>query len=1210
MAAPRLPGELQIDNWSLSWLGEQRIAGLRYADPEVGIKLDAAEISVTKGLVSLILDRGDVGTVTVSQPVTQIRLPETRTTEPGPALSPAPESDEPPPTEAEKETRAETGSAGLPPVRGRLVIEQGSLGVYRPAEDTEIVARDINAKIDIISVADPINYSLALSSADGGGKISGTGEVELGEADTALTAVRPSGEVVISSWEIAALLKLASNFSSLPSGSGVIDGKISFAGALNEQINLEGNIELSNLELSGGPLGEDTPSVEQTSLLFSASVSPDTMELSSLRLSSPLADGGLAAAVGGDGTLQFKGDLRVNLPAVAEQIPHTLGLKEGLQITGGMLLLQTEASRDQDVSRFSADVQVEGLEGLHDKEKITLAEPFQFNLKGQHGRSGLSLEHFSVQSSFVNGAGQGDLNDMQLSLEADLGAALKEISRFIPLNEYQADGRLALSIEAQRIDEAQAALKALVTAENLVMTKGKTVIIPASKLNLESDSKLLLTREFAFNGASEFRLKFQSWLGSGELEGYNLVVTPGLETKKPSDLMAQGAFDLNNLGSLLQNLGLLQNNLVLDGNARFHSKIAGGQDHFTVENLFVDARKLSLTREGIQLIPQSGLKLTGSGEVKTGADGKIAAVINPRLSYETWLGNGNVEIARIDLRSTQVSGIAYQGTTTLGELSTLLSRLELMPPTLSFSGSEFSSLKMDYSPDQIAVSSLRTEIDQLVLNQQDKIYRDKKLIIKAQGNVAMNQRQVDFSPVLLESANGIISLDRLAVGDWENPLDTFESEGQARFDLYTLLNAAADWIRLPPEVSTRGLVDLSWSSATSAEKQQRYLVNAGLKDFTLTRNDFQPFSKEQVVFEFNGMRSLTSNDFTLNQLLLSSSPVNFNANGFLNTDNANNTEIALNGDLALDLDRIATIARTFTELDLEMSGKSAEPFDLKTKVSQEQRPEWWRHTNFSTAFRAELIKMLGVELSSLAIPIRVSDGVAQAEVQGRVNQGGLYMQPQLDLMSTPPVLTIPDDSRILDKVQITQEMANKLLARIHPLFMGASQMRGAVDLDLAYFTWPLGKENLNDLEFAGSMYFHEVRLESSALLGSLLQALRIEETGLDLSDRQIQFVCREGRIETNPLRTNLSDSELVISGSLGLDKTIDYLAQVEVTERLVGGDLYDYLEGTVINVPIGGTLSNPDISARTVQRALTDLINQAGQRKLEEAAGNLLKRLF
>ena len=31
MAAPHIPGELQVDSWSLSWFGDQRIAGIATA---------------------------------------------------------------------------------------------------------------------------------------------------------------------------------------------------------------------------------------------------------------------------------------------------------------------------------------------------------------------------------------------------------------------------------------------------------------------------------------------------------------------------------------------------------------------------------------------------------------------------------------------------------------------------------------------------------------------------------------------------------------------------------------------------------------------------------------------------------------------------------------------------------------------------------------------------------------------------------------------------------------------------------------------------------------------------------------------------------------------------------------------------------------------------------------------------------------------------
>ena len=36
-AAPYLPGEIGVETWSLSWLGEQRIYGINYVDPQNGI---------------------------------------------------------------------------------------------------------------------------------------------------------------------------------------------------------------------------------------------------------------------------------------------------------------------------------------------------------------------------------------------------------------------------------------------------------------------------------------------------------------------------------------------------------------------------------------------------------------------------------------------------------------------------------------------------------------------------------------------------------------------------------------------------------------------------------------------------------------------------------------------------------------------------------------------------------------------------------------------------------------------------------------------------------------------------------------------------------------------------------------------------------------------------------------------------------------------
>ena len=1213
MAAPHLPGEIQVDSWSLSWFGTQRIGGIRYADQGSGLQADTAEVTVAKGLASFLLDRGDLGTVTIVRPDIRIRLPEPppeeggSEPEPGPDSSPAGRDQ---PEVSEKSAQPGQEPLALPPVSGRLLVEEGKIAVLRTGKEAEPVAVDINLEVDIASLADDITYSLALTSPDGAGSISGQGNVMLQGTNTVAGSIRPAGDLQIENWDISRLLELVSAFAPAPAGNGILHSAVTFEGSMDEGINLNGTVDLLNLELFGGPLGSDRPFLEQTSMEFTSLVGAGSLEVSSLTLASPLANGSLTASVDAEGPLQLGTDLRVNLHEVARQIPHTLNLQEGVQITDGVLAVEGQLQSGQGENRFNVDAQVEGLAGIRDGQNISLAKPFTLSLKGQQGTGGLRLDNFAVRSSFLEGEGQGDLNDLKLSLTADLGAALAEISKFIDLRNYQANGRLAVTLEALRKDDTTVGLTALLDADKLAVKQGDTVIIPEKPLQLSVASDLLLTGDFDFGGIAKGTLSYQAWLGRGSLTGRELLLNSDKAIKSIGEVTADSQLRLGELGIMLGSLGVVPDSFALSGDSQVQLKISGANDRFLIDELLVDARKLSVQKGSAKLIPESQLTIRGSTEVALGADGQVSTVDKPQFSYQSWLGSGDIKAASLDVATTQLKALDFAGKTDLGKVAELFTVLELLPVGMSFSGLDSSSLTMDYSPDKIDLLSLRTEIENLAVQQEKKTYRDKKVVLETAGAVDMTARAASFSPVHIDSSNGAVSFEKFAVGDWNNLLDTLSSTGQARLDLRTVLDAVADWFSLPPEVSTAGIVDLNWNGAADKDTDHRYRITADVNDFVLAKNELQAFTGEKVGVQIDGVKSPASGNFELNQVNIASPMLDFSAAGFWNQDGGSGAEFGFNGDLGLDLARIAALVRTFSEIDLEMAGKSARPFELKGKYSPEQAQQWWRHTDFKGSFQADLIRVLGVELSSLEIPLVVSGGIAEADVQGRVNQGGLLLTPQLDLQSEPPVLTIPENSHVITQMQITRDMANQLLARIHPLFMGASQMSGTVDLHLERFNWPLGKESLNDLQFAGFMDLNEVRLESSAMLGSLLQVLRIQETGLDLSGRQIRFEAKDGRIATNPLRTNLSDTELVISGSLGLDTTIDYLAQVEVTKRLVGGDLYNYLEGTVINVPVGGTLSNPDISAQTVQRAVTDLVNQAGQKKLQEAAGSLLKRLF
>ena len=65
---------------------------------------------------------------------------------------------------------------------------------------------------------------------------------------------------------------------------------------------------------------------------------------------------------------------------------------------------------------------------------------------------------------------------------------------------------------------------------------------------------------------------------------------------------------------------------------------------------------------------------------------------------------------------------------------------------------------------------------------------------------------------------------------------------------------------------------------------------------------------------------------------------------------------------------------------------------------------------------------------------------------------------------------------------------------------------------------------------------------------------------MDFGDRNIDFVARNGRIETSPIRLEVDGYPVELRGSVGFDKSLDYIARLPITPKLVGDKAYPYLE--------------------------------------------------
>lgn len=129
-------------------------------------------------------------------------------------------------------------------------------------------------------------------------------------------------------------------------------------------------------------------------------------------------------------------------------------------------------------------------------------------------------------------------------------------------------------------------------------------------------------------------------------------------------------------------------------------------------------------------------------------------------------------------------------------------------------------------------------------------------------------------------------------------------------------------------------------------------------------------------------------------------------------------------------------------------------------------------------------------------------------------------------------------------------------------------------------------------------------------MAGLLNMMGISERKLSLVDQDIAFEAKDGRIALSPMTLEAEGHQLKMHGTVGFDNTLDFIARIPVTEKMVGKDAYQFLQGTSIKVPIRGTASKPRIDETAFQQATGDLMQQFLRKNLEKGAQDLLKNLF
>lgn len=152
----------------------------------------------------------------------------------------------------------------------------------------------------------------------------------------------------------------------------------------------------------------------------------------------------------------------------------------------------------------------------------------------------------------------------------------------------------------------------------------------------------------------------------------------------------------------------------------------------------------------------------------------------------------------------------------------------------------------------------------------------------------------------------------------------------------------------------------------------------------------------------------------------------------------------------------------------------------------------------------------------------------------------------------------------------------------------------SLSLDMAAKLDAAMSPDLQSVDASGELKSANIRVQNIEAFDALAKALNNDKLrNLEAKDVAIRFVIKNGRIATQPFDLRLAGTDINLSGSTGLDQTIDYTAKITMPASATRGVI------ETLGVKIGGTFSSPKITLgvkEAAEEAVKNIVDQQIQK--------------
>ena len=453
----------------------------------------------------------------------------------------------------------------------------------------------------------------------------------------------------------------------------------------------------------------------------------------------------------------------------------------------------------------------------------------------------------------------------------------------------------------------------------------------------------------------------------------------------------------------------------------------------------------------------------------------------------------------------------------------------------------------------------------------------------------MDKTEVDLSEFTLRMAGNTLSASLYATNLVSDPV--FRAAADGRVDL----GAVKEVYPLGEDVALSGLIsaDVKVSGRMSDVEKARYGQIGASGTFVVEKLGLSMPGLPAVHIR-RAAATITPASMTLGEFGVTVGKSDLAANGqltgyigYLLRGDMLSGRLYVKSDL-LDLNEMMNVmpdSAPEETPETSSAGTSAEPV---------QALEVPRNLNLSLNTELQKVLFQKMTVSGISGEMRVAGGALSLErlrmqlCGGSATASGSYStaaDPQRPALKLSLGLSGASFSKTFDELEMVQKLV-PVFAKTGGDYSLSLDMSATLDAQMS--------PDLQSVNATGEIKSANIRIQNIEAFDALAKALNNDNLRkIEAKDVAIRFAIRDGRIATEPFDLKMGDIRINMSGSTGLDQTIDYTARVALPAGSTGGILQS------VNVGIGGTFTSPKITLgvkEAAEQAVKNVVDQQIQK--------------